>query len=76
MNCILIFPKYHYLLNEWLQLAVVRGGQVGGDRGGRRVLLAGAGLERDRGRLAVSQSLEAGDVLGELLVDGGLCAWS
>ena len=54
--------------------AVVRGGQVGGDGGGRRGLLAGAGLERDGGRLAVSQRLEAGDVLGELLVDGGLRA--
>ena len=28
-----------------------------------------------RGRLAVSQRLEAGYILGELLVDGGLCAW-
>ena len=54
--------------------AVVRGGQVGGDGGGRRGLLAGAGLERDGGRLAVGQRLEAGDVLGELLVDGGLRA--
>ena len=74
---------YHYLLDEWLQLAVdivqddhavVRGGQVGGDGGGRRGLLAGAGLERDGDRLTVCQRLEAGDVLGELLVDGGLRA--
>ena len=75
------FPSYHYLLDEWLQLAVdivqdnhavVRSGKVGGDGGGRRGLLAG--LERDGDRLTVSQRLEAGDVLGELLVDGGLRA--
>ena len=36
-----------------------------------RLGVTGAG----RGRLAVSQRLEAGYILGELLVDGGLCAW-